>query len=229
VLRRGPENAFLSDFTSFVEPVAAAGMLNSLSQTVLKIAAPGVPDFYQGSELWDLSLVDPDNRRPVDYGARKRLLAKLRGKAAADPLALSEQLLRRLAGGELKMYVMNQGLRFRREHHQLFASGAYAALETAGERRRHVVAFARSRGGRQVIAVAGRFFMGMGGAPARSAVGAAAWAATFLSAPPDLLRERYVDLFTGKSVTPDLGRDAQQLALADIFAHLPVAMLVATS
>jgi len=225
-LRRDPANAFLSDFTSFVEPVVAAGMLSSLSQTLLKIASPGVPDIYQGSELWDLSLVDPDNRRSVDHATRKRLLASLRSEAAAAPLACSERLLRELAGGELKMYLMNRGLRLRREHQELFASGTYTALEPIGERRHHVVAFARSRGDQQVVAVAGRFFMDMTSAPAQSAIGTANWADTFLSAPPDLLREQYVDLFTGKTITT-CGGEARQLAMADIFAHLPVAMLVA--
>jgi (1->4)-alpha-D-glucan 1-alpha-D-glucosylmutase len=226
-LQRDPANAFLSDFTSFARPVAAAGMLNSVSQTLLKIVSPGVPDFYQGSELWDLSLVDPDNRRPVDYRMRQQLLAKLRIEAAADPLALSERLMRELADGALKMYVMNCALRFRREHHELFAGGTYTALEPAGERQRHVVAFARAYNEQQVIAVAARFFMGMGDSPAQSAIGADNWAATFLSAPRGLLCEHYVDLFTGKTITADLRRDAQQLALGEIFAHLPVAMLVA--
>jgi (1->4)-alpha-D-glucan 1-alpha-D-glucosylmutase len=228
-LRRDRANSFLADFTSFLEPVVAAGMLNSLSQTLLKIASPGVPDFYQGGELWDLSLVDPDNRRPVDYGVRKRLLAKLLSEAAADPLALSRRLLHGLGDGGLKMYVMSRELRFRREHHGLFASGVYAALEPAGERRHHVVAFARSRGDEQVIAVAGRFFMGLGDAPEKSAVGTATWANTFLSAPREMLRKRYVELFTGETVVTDLNRDARQLAMADIFAHLPVAMLVGKS
>lgn len=224
-LRRDPANAFLADFTSFVKPVALAGMLNSLSQTLLKIASPGVPDFYQGTELWDLNLVDPDNRRPVDYGARRRLLAELRSEAALDPRSLSERLLRRLADGGLKMYIMNRALGMRRERHELFAAGAYTALEPAGERRHHVVAFARSSGDQQVIAVAGRFFMALG-ASAEAAAGAV-WNNTFLSAPRDLLRERYVDLFTGGTITADLGRDARQLAMAEVFAHLPVAMLVA--
>jgi (1->4)-alpha-D-glucan 1-alpha-D-glucosylmutase len=225
-LQREPVNAFLSSFMSFVGPVAAAGSLNSLSQTVLKIASPGAPDFYQGTELWDLSLVDPDNRRPVDYGARKRMLAELR-EAASDPLTLGDRLLQSLPNGRLKMYIMNCGLRFRREHQHLFASGAYHALEGAGERRRHVVAFARTLGDQQLIAIAGRFFMSLGGLPAQSAVGTATWASTFLSAPGELLRESYLDLFTGRTIAPDRGRDAQQLAMADLFAHLPVAMLVA--
>jgi (1->4)-alpha-D-glucan 1-alpha-D-glucosylmutase len=228
-LRRDPANAFLADFTSFARPITVAGMLNSLSQTLLKITSPGVPDFYQGSELWDLGLVDPDNRRPVDYGVRKRLLAKLRREAAADPVACSERLLQGPADGGLKMYVTNCGLRFRREHHELFSHGAYTALESAGERRHHVVAFARSLGDQQVIAVAGRFFMAMGGASVQSAIGPANWAATFLSAPRELLHKHYVDLFTGRTMTADIGRETQQFAMADIFAHLPVAMLVAKS
>jgi (1->4)-alpha-D-glucan 1-alpha-D-glucosylmutase len=225
-LRREPANAFLCDFISFLEPVAAAGMLNSLSQTLLKIASPGVPDFYQGTELWDLSLVDPDNRRAVDYGSRKQLLAKLQSEAAADPAALSDRLLRRLTDGALKMYVISCALRFRREHQSLFASGSYDALEVAGERSRHLVAFARSYGEEQVIVAAGRFFAGLGGAPAQSAVGST-WAKSILFASRERLHERYVDLFTGKTIAPNPGADKAQLAMADIFAHLPVAMLVA--
>jgi (1->4)-alpha-D-glucan 1-alpha-D-glucosylmutase len=226
-LRREPANAFLSNFASFLRPVATAGMLNSLSQVVLKIASPGVPDFYQGSELWDLSLVDPDNRRPVDYVARKRILAELRSGAMAEPLALSGRLLHDLADGRLKMYVTNCALRFRREHRALLANGAYDALEAAGERRRHIVALARTSGDQQLIAVAGRFFMSLDGGPQQSPVGTATWANTFLSAPGELLRESYFDLFTGRTISPDRGRDAQQLAMADVFAHLPVALLVA--
>lgn len=228
-LRRERANAFLFSFASFMEPIATAGMLNSLSQTLLKIVSPGVPDFYQGSEFWDLSLVDPDNRRAVDYGARRRMLAKLRGKAAENPLAVCDELFRNLAGGGLKMYIMNCGLRFRREHHELFASGAYTPLRPAGERSRCVVALARSHGDQQVIVAAGRFFATMGDSPAQAAVASATWANTFLSAPGELLRERYVDLFTNRTIVPDLARDARQLAMADLFAHLPVAMLVPNS
>jgi len=220
-----PTQCGLATFTA-----SLLGALTSLSQLALKATLPGVPDFYQGSELWDLSLVDPDNRRPVDYGARKRILAKLRREAAADPLGTSERLLDGLRSGGLKTYITNCGLRLRRERHELFASGAYAALEAAGERCDNVVAFARTLGDDQVIAVAGRFFMGLGRAPGRhSTVGAANWANTFLSAPGDLLRERYVDLFTGRMIATSPGRGARQLAMADIFAHLPVAMLVAKS
>ena len=228
-LRREPANAFFSNFASFVGPVSVAGMLNSLSQTALKIASPGVPDFYQGGELWDLSLVDPDNRIPVDYAVRRRMLAELRSQSAAEQFALSERLLQGLHGGGIKMYIMNCGLRFRREHQELFASGAYDALEAAGEQRRHVLAFARTLGDQQLIAVAGRFFMSLGAVPTQSAVGAATWASTFLSAPGELLRERYIDLFTGRTIAPDRSGDTQQFAMADIFAHLPVAMLVAKS
>lgn len=225
-LRRAEANAFLSDFASFVEPVATAGMLNSLSQTLLKIASPGVPDFYQGTELWDLSLVDPDNRRPVDYDLRKRLFSKLNSEAAEDPVTLSNRLLHQIADGALKMYVMNRALRFRREHHDLFTNGSYDAIDAAGERNRHVIAFTRSYREQQVIVAAGRFFMGMGGAPAQAAVGPA-WKDGVLSASREIFHEGYVDLFTGKTVTPTLGPAKGQLALADIFAHLPVAMLVA--
>jgi (1->4)-alpha-D-glucan 1-alpha-D-glucosylmutase len=226
VLRRDKANAFLPDFVSFLEPIAAAGMLNSLSQTLLKIASPGVPDFYQGTELWDLSLVDPDNRRPVDFALRKQILSNLLSETAADPVTLCERLLHRLADGALKMYLISCALRFRREHHGLFAGGSYDALKAAGERSRHVIAFARSQGEEQIVVAAGRFFMGLGGAAPRAVIGSA-WGNAILSASSELLHENYVDLFTGKTVRTNPGHEELQFALAEVFADLPVAMLVA--
>lgn len=225
VLRPGPENRFLVDFTSFQMPIAQAGILNSLSQTVIKIGAPGVPDFYQGTELWDLNLVDPDNRRPVDYSARRTMLAEIHREAGKDPLALTEKLLGEPGNGAIKMFVTNRALEFRSANRELFAGGAYFGLEAAGERRRNVIAFARSLGDRQVIVAAARFFMALGRLP-ESAIGNRTWADTFISAPENFLHGRYVDLFTGQTVHAALDRDARQLAAAEVFAHLPVAMLV---
>ena len=123
---------FMAAFVPFQRRVAQAGMVNSLAQLVLKLASPGVPDFYQGTELWDLSLVDPDNRRPVDFTARQALLDGLgptidrleTGRGATDDVA---DLLERWSDGAIKLFVTACGLRFRREHAGLLLSG-----ETAG-------------------------------------------------------------------------------------------------
>src|SRR5581483_10679020 len=138
-----PASAFFRDFGEFQRPVARAGMFNSLSQTLLKVTAPGVPDFYQGSELWDFSLVDPDNRRPVDYAHRQQLLASLRRNESADRAALADELLRQAEDGRVKMFVTSRALCYRRDNRELFDRGEYAPLQTSGERERHVVAFAR--------------------------------------------------------------------------------------
>src|SRR5437660_11420860 len=120
VLVADPENSFLSDFIQFHRRVAYPGMLNSLSQTILKIASPGVPDFYQGTELWDFSLVDPDNRRPVDFATRAKFLDQL---AARPPKPAA--LLANLSDGRAKLHVIRQGLAVRKAHPELFHGGKY--------------------------------------------------------------------------------------------------------
>jgi (1->4)-alpha-D-glucan 1-alpha-D-glucosylmutase len=215
-------------------------MLNSLSQTLLKIASPGVPDFYQGTELWDLSLVDPDNRRPVDYTLRAAMLREIKRAAAIDRLALARKLFANPADGAIKMYITSEALGLRRRNEMLFGQGPYRALETSGTRLRKVIAFARGGPDYHVIVVAGRFFtdllyppsdqaqsrsMAVGGAPSL-AVGDDAWQDTFLSIPAAMLRERYVEVFTGQEVRAQRDRDRRQLSMADIFRHMTVALLV---
>jgi (1->4)-alpha-D-glucan 1-alpha-D-glucosylmutase len=225
VMRPGADNAFVADLGAFATRVAQAGMLNSLSQTLLKIASPGIPDFYQGSELWDLSLVDPDNRRPVDYTLRAAMLAEIKRAAAADRLALCRRLFANPGDGAIKMYVTSEGLGLRRRNQTLFADGPYTALAASGVRERNVIAFVRGAPVNHAIVAVGRFFAGFGALPDACA-GEVAWRDTYLSAPAGLLHPRYVDLFTGAQISADLDRDRRQLCLADIFAHLPMAMLL---
>jgi len=224
-MRRAPDNPFIEDLANFALRVAPAGMLNSLSQVLLKIASPGVPDFYQGSELWDLNLVDPDNRRPVDYAVRQSMLTEIVRKAASDPLALTEELFVRPDDGRIKMYVTCRALGWRRGHARLFREGAYVPLEGAGRRGRHLIAFGRGSSEHHVIVAAGRLFTDLKMLP-RGAAGEEAWSDTFLSVPPTLLREYYTDLFTGQTVRAYCERDEQQLCMSEIFAHMPVSMLI---
>lgn len=224
-MRPSADNPFISDLTVFANRIAIAGMLNSLSQVLLKIASPGVPDFYQGNELWDLSLVDPDNRRPVDYVTRHSMLAEITRRAASEPLTLTKELFRRPHDGRIKMYVTCRALGWRRKHARLFRAGAYIPLQTAGERANHVIAFARGSSEHHVIVAAGRFFTGFGILP-QGATGESAWSDTFLSVPGNLLQENYVDLFTGQTVRANCERDAQQICMSDIFAYMPFSMLI---
>jgi (1->4)-alpha-D-glucan 1-alpha-D-glucosylmutase len=228
VMRPGADNAFIADLGAFAARVAQAGMLNSLCQTLIKIASPGVPDFYQGTELWDLSLVDPDNRRPVDYALRAAMLSEINRAAADDRLALARRLFANPADGAIKMYVISEALGLRRRNQALFAQGPYVALEASGVRGRNAIGFARGGPDNHIIVAVGRLFAGFGALP-EAAAGEETWRDTYLSAPAGLLRGHYVELFTGMEITADLDRDRRQFCLADIFAHMPLAMLVAQS
>jgi (1->4)-alpha-D-glucan 1-alpha-D-glucosylmutase len=215
----GEGSEFVADLAKFQTRIARAGILNSLSQTLLKIAAPGVPDFYQGTELWTLSLVDPDNRRPVDYASRRTMLAKIRESAHRDPLATVRDLLKDMSSGAIKMYLTNRAMEFRREHRELFMRGEYTALKVEGPRADHVVAFARKSASKWAIVLCGRFFMNLPEAPPLP-VDPNVWKETFV-----ILDEgspsKVTDIFTGASISIERGR----IVLSEAFAQMPVAML----
>jgi (1->4)-alpha-D-glucan 1-alpha-D-glucosylmutase len=206
---RAPE--FHADMRRLAARVARWGAVNSLAQLVLKLAAPGVADFYQGSELWTLTLVDPDNRRPVDLAARARTLAELEG---AEPAAL----VRAWHDGRLKMLVTWRGLRARRAEPELFLRGTYQALEARGHAAGHLIAFARRRGEAHLVCAVPRF-------PARLAagfpLGARTWRDTVVALPSGEWPKSWVDAFTGAPVDAAGGT----LPVAELFRALPVALL----
>jgi (1->4)-alpha-D-glucan 1-alpha-D-glucosylmutase len=221
---RGKENPFVSSFDSLVAQLRLFGAVNSLAQVVLKIASPGVPDFYQGSELWDLSLVDPDNRRPVDYDLRAQYLSALQAQAANEgSAAVCRDLLSNLADGRAKLWTMHRALTLRRELPALFRGGGYQALEIAGgERQEHVIAFSRGDlfAGRSVIAVLPRFACTLMRGKTQLPLGEA-WGKDQLRLPVDA-GTRYRNVFTDEVVT--VTEDG--LALSAVFAGFPVALLV---
>ncbi|MBI2930777.1 MAG: malto-oligosyltrehalose synthase [Planctomycetes bacterium] len=203
--------AFREDFEAFIGPVARAGVLNSLSQVLLKIAAPGVPDFYQGTELWDLSLVDPDNRRPIDYAVRRAHLPSLAGASAKALLDAPED-------GRIKMFVMTRALAARRADPELFGHGAYIPVRVTGARDAHVCAFIRRLEDRVAVAAAGRFFLRLGSAPD-------AWRDTALVLPEELASLEVRDIVTGRSHRPLRVGSSWKLPVADLFAQVPAALL----
>ena len=142
--------AFLESFAAFAQRTALLGTLNSLSQLALKVLLPGVPDFYQGTELWDLSLVDPDNRRPVDFARRAELLR-------AGPADLFE-LVRNWPDGRIKFWLTRQLLRIRADHEPLLENGTYTPLRTSGAHADHVIAFAYKYKRRELVVAIGRHF-----------------------------------------------------------------------
>jgi (1->4)-alpha-D-glucan 1-alpha-D-glucosylmutase len=231
VARLLPESAddpFLGELTALQRRVAFFGYFNSLSQVLLKLTCPGVPDLYQGAELWDFSLVDPDNRRPVDYRRRREILADLQGRIGAaghDLTPLTAELLAGMADGRVKAYVTYQTLRYRREQENLFVRGAYLPLEATGAKRDHVCAFARSAGDQVVVVVVPRLVVGLAGGVERPPVGAEVWGKTRLLLPPYLADRSYRNVFTGETVAPANQDGASGPLLATALGQFPVALL----
>jgi (1->4)-alpha-D-glucan 1-alpha-D-glucosylmutase len=221
---------FRDVFLPLQKRVAFFGMLNSLAQVTLKIASPGVPDFYQGAELWDLSLVDPDNRRPVDYGLRRRLLEELEpalaeeADAAARAAVLAE-LLEHWPDGRLKLYVTAAGLRLRRRLKDVFLCGSYEPLHVHGSRSDHVVAFARRRGDGAAIAVAPRLCARLANGEARLPLGAEIWEETRLDLPADVGSWQLRNVFTGERLPIESASDRASARVADLLNRFPVALL----
>ncbi|HEY2386560.1 MAG TPA: malto-oligosyltrehalose synthase [Candidatus Binatia bacterium] len=219
---------FRAVFEPFAQRVARLGMIGSLAQLVLKLVSPGVPDVYQGGELWDLALVDPDNRRPVDFAARTAMLETL------EPLLAERRAARRAEGvahladgwedGRIKLFVTACGLRLRRELPAVFRDGAYLPLETAGARAEHLVALARHDGEATVIAVVPRLVASL--ADAGGLLRPEAWGDTRLLLPRALGERPAIDAVAGWSY--DL-RAATGIAVADLLRSAPVALLRAAS
>jgi (1->4)-alpha-D-glucan 1-alpha-D-glucosylmutase len=222
---------FLASFVPFARRVARAGAVNSLAQLTLKLAAPGVPDFYQGTELWDFSLVDPDNRRPVDFQHRARLLdglapliaAAAGGSAAGDFTALLDTW----PDGRIKLLLTTVGLRFRRAHADFMARAAYVPLAAVGPASDQVVAFARHDDSGTLIAIAPRFVAAHTGT-GRWPIGPDAWADTSLALPPHF-PAAYRHLLTGESIAAADGSGDGALPVVHALRSCPFALAWAGS
>jgi (1->4)-alpha-D-glucan 1-alpha-D-glucosylmutase len=205
-------NLFLADFLPFQQRIAELAMVNGLAQTVLKLTIPGVPDIYQGTELWDFSLVDPDNRRPVDYGVRRR------GIAANESV---EALRAAWPDGRIKQRVIRALLHHRRAHRELYDDGAYEPVTPRGARAEHVLAFRRRANGRALLVLVPILVARLADGAAQP-TGAAVWQDTSVGVQPI---RRWRDLFTGDVVEAGgLGADGG-LRIADALGRLPVACL----
>jgi Maltooligosyl trehalose synthase len=205
-------SAFLKDFGTLAETVAFFGRINSLVQTVLKITSPGVPDFYQGTELTALTLVDPDNRRRVDYDAATRYLEVTeRSQGSPRGLVWEEQ------GAASKLYVIRKLLQLRRDDPELFARGEYHALQVDGARKDHVFAFARTHEGRSCIVIVPRWTAKLMDAVNELPVGDRVWGDTRINASA----MRMSDVFTEREVAIEGG-----VSVASVLSEFPVAVLV---
>jgi (1->4)-alpha-D-glucan 1-alpha-D-glucosylmutase len=216
---------FLDDLERFVARIARAGLWNALGRTVLHLASPGVPDLYQGDELWSFALVDPDNRRPVSFEHRRLLLEDVEGGTGGD-LETRTRFLTDLVAhpedGRLKLHVVRAALAARTQRPAAFRSRDYTPLEAAGRSAGRVVAFGRGEGMERLVVVAPRFLAGHGlngGTPTDPAL----WDGTDLPVPAGW-PSRWTCALSGRSLHSQPGRG---LRAADLFGILPVALLLA--
>jgi (1->4)-alpha-D-glucan 1-alpha-D-glucosylmutase len=228
LLSRSGPNPFLADFLPFQGEIARCGVYNSLSQVLLKIAAPGIPDFYQGTELWDLSLVDPDNRRPVDYGTRTGFLADIQsicGMQGSDRRQFVQELLATIPDGRIKLYITMVGLHYRRAHASLFLSGEYVPLKVEGTRRKHVCAFARIYEDQAVVAIIPVLVKGLCKGAETFPFGPSVWEDTWMIVPSWRPASCYQNLLTGEILSSTETEGKQSLRLAEVMGSCPVALL----
>lgn len=223
ILTPGEKNYFLTDFQELHKFTSYHGALNSLAQVLLKITAPGLPDFYQGTELWDFSLVDPDNRRPVNFEQRASILSSLLHEEKKGDLAeLARNLLASWYDGRVKMYLTYKALNFRRRWQGLFCDGEYIPLESRG-RDRHVCAFARRLEDIWVLVAVPRLTVGVTGEPGMELeppLGEKYWAQTKLKLPAES-PSQWQNIFTGEEISASEDKD---LSLAEVWRNFPVAL-----
>jgi (1->4)-alpha-D-glucan 1-alpha-D-glucosylmutase len=228
MLSPSPTNYFLIDFETFQKKIATFGMLNSLSQTLLKITCPGIPDFYQGTELWDLSLVDPDNRRPVNFGIRRERLAELKKRMEMAGTSLPEfarDLIREWRDGSIKLYVTLKTLHFRRDNSSLFQEGAYVPLAGSGDLKEHLCAFARRRGEEVVLVVVPRFLNRLVKNLEEMPFGESVWKESCILIPGEIPGKTFRNIFTGETLQRIEKNREGALPLREVFSNFPVAML----
>jgi (1->4)-alpha-D-glucan 1-alpha-D-glucosylmutase len=230
VLDTRTQEKFLDDFLMFQRRLSHYGLFNSLAQTLLKITAPGVPDTYQSTELWDWSLVDPDNRRPVDYERRYDMLRALRERLAVageDRRALVQELLTHKEDGRIKLYVTTLALHCRRTHPGLFSSASYAPAQGRGAKGQYVFGFSRCQRHRAAIVAVPRLIAGLLAGHHDTPLGEAVWQDTRLLVPGIDPHWDWRNVLTGEPVVFATDDGQPTLALAELLRHCPVALLAA--
>ena len=219
ILNPSEGNPYLKEFLPFQRKVAHYGIFNSLSQTLIKITSPGVPDFYQGTELWDLNLVDPDNRRPVDFEKRRTFLGEIRDKEKRDILELINELLHTKEDGRIKLFLIYRALKARGEHPEVFQEGTHVPLQVTGRHKDHVIAFARNHEDKWAVTLVPRFLTTVikeGEYP----LGHEVWGDTHILL-PDGISNRWKNVITGQLLNSN-----GMLIVGEALRHFPVALLM---
>jgi (1->4)-alpha-D-glucan 1-alpha-D-glucosylmutase len=223
ILTKHAQNKFFEDFYQFQKMTAACGIFNSLSQTLLKITSPGIPDIYQGNELWDFSLVDPDNRRPVDFALRKKVLAEIaKQDATVGLLETARHLVDSRSDGLIKLHLTYKALNYRRNNRELFESGSYLPLAVTGALAEHICAFERSLDNSSILVVAPRFCSSLIADSSGVPVGQETWRDTRIMLPHGSAARSYRNIVTGEIVQTD---QQMTLAVSDVLSVFPVALM----
>jgi (1->4)-alpha-D-glucan 1-alpha-D-glucosylmutase len=227
--KTGKKNRFLADFVPFQRRVSRIGLWNSLSQTLLKMTAPGVPDTYQGNELWDFSLVDPDNRRPVDYAHRQQMFERVR-ELSNDPDALT-RLLETPEDGRLKLHLIWKTLSLRQQQPDLFHRGEYLPLTVTGPKADHVIAFLRKSDSASALIVVPRLVASLLNDNDIDAppIGRRIWDDTNILLPSCACSKQYRNALTGEVMDPTKTDGSTVIAVSDALAKLPVALCLSSS
>jgi len=219
ILTPSEHNQFLREFLPFQKKVAFYGIFNSLSQTLIKITSPGVADFYQGTELWDFNLVDPDNRRPVDFETRRLFLRDIKARSQRDISKLIDELLSNKEDGRIKLFVIYRALQGRRQNRPVFQDGRYIPLKASGRLKAHIIAFARNHEEYWAITIAPRFFsslIGEGEAP----LGQDIWGDTHVVLPEG------TPALWGDAMSLLVIEGEKTLPVGEVLKYFPVALLM---
>lgn len=222
VLEISKDNPFLKEFIPFQQKVAYYGIFNSLSQALLKISTPGIPDFYQGTELWDFSLVDPDNRRPVDFETRQSYLKTIKEQAKTDILKLIQELLETKEDARIKLFLIVQALKARTENLDVFNEGDYLPLEVNGKFKENIIAFATRKAHKTIVTIAPRFLTSLV-QPGEYPLGQQVWDDTSVKLPsgaPSAWKN---------AISEQAVQTSDTLLIGEALKHFPVALLVSQS
>ncbi|MCF7709183.1 MAG: malto-oligosyltrehalose synthase, partial [Verrucomicrobia bacterium] len=219
ILSTSEPNPFLSDFIRFQSSIAFFAKFNSLSQTLLKMTVPGVPDFFQGSELWDLRLVDPDNRRPVDFESRFDKLLKLKSGVDLNHLIESDD------SGDSKLYIIWKTMNYRKAHPSLFDFGNYIPLQTGGAAGDHVCAFLRKTNNALALVAVPRLVYTLTGGKPILPIGDDVWRDTTIALPPSTSALQGYNILTHERTEIRYNDEGGSLRVADLFHSIPLAIL----
>jgi (1->4)-alpha-D-glucan 1-alpha-D-glucosylmutase len=222
ILNPSQNNKFLQQFRTFQQKIGFYGIFNSLSQTLIKITSPGLPDFYQGTELWDFSLVDPDNRRPVDYQKRMKYLKEIKTRSQKNILSLIEELKQTPEDGKIKLFLTTQALAIRQQYLEVYQQGTYIPLEVTGNYGEHILAFGRTYGQTITITVVPRFLTGLV-EPKHFPLGNNIWKDTAIKLPEDWTND-WKEMITNQGI-----KGNHSLKIGDILTVFPVGLLASSS